>query len=254
MSLLAGGSTRGISIAAPCDGAALSLHAPEETLPWHEHGAAYVCVVLSGSFVESSGAFESRHRMGDIVLHPAGERHADRFDRTGARCLNLQVDANAVVRRDVRRASAGFRARAELLAAQSALGPAGDRLIAESALAEMLDMLFNRESPNKKSAVNRVAEALDDEPHRAWTLVELARIAGRHPTHLARAFREATGISIGEYRRRRRLVELTLSLRCTRDSLANLAQTHGYADQAHMSREFRRFAGSPPGSWRRRLR
>jgi AraC family transcriptional regulator len=79
-------------------------------------------------------------------------------------------------------------------------------------------------------------------------------LAGRHPTHLARAFREATGRSIGEYRRLRRLIALALSLRCTQEPLASLARLHGYADQAHMTREFRRVAGCSPAAWRRRLR
>ena len=252
MSVLQQGSTYGIQVTAPCGGAVLSLHAPEETLPWHEHSGAYVCVVMSGAFLESAGSRDARRRTGDIVLHPAGARHADRFGGDGGRCLNLHVSADMIARPELRRATAGIRAAAGELSVQSALGHAGDRLTAETALAEILDVLFNAKSAETRAPVSRVLEALDDDPQRAWTLTDLACLSGRHPTHLARAFREATGVSIGEYRRRRRLVELALSLRCTRKSLADLAQAHGYADQAHMTREFHRVAGCAPGAWRRR--
>lgn len=250
--------THGLRIAAPCDGAALSLHAPHDSLPQHEHPSAYVCVVLAGAFVESGLNLELERRAGDIVFHPPGERHADQFGAAGARCLNLDVH---VARPAVRRASATFRVAAQTLAEQAALGPEGDRLCAESALAEIVSELRDKlreerqVSPARgKGPVDRVAEALDDQPERPWTLEELARIANRHPTHLARAFRNTVGVSIGEYRRRKRLVALSLNLRCTSDALGDLALAHGYADQAHMTREFRRFAGCSPGAWRRHFR
>lgn len=251
--------THGISIPAPCAGAGLSLHSPGESLPWHEHAAPYLCLVLSGGFVESAPTSAGERRVGDVVFHPAGERHADRFGPNGACCLNLR--AQEVRWSGAHRASAVVRTAARSIAAQAALGPYGDTLEAESSVAEIMAELdpLSDDTPDAVTArdeapVDRVAEALDDQPERPWTLEELAGLAGRHPTHLARAFRFVAGMSIGEYRRRNRLVALSLSLRCTGVALGDLAVVHGYADQAHMTREFRRFAGCPPGAWRRRFR
>jgi AraC family transcriptional regulator len=251
--------THGISIPAPCADAGLSLHSAGQNLPWHEHAAPYVCLVLSGGFLEAAPTSADERHVGDIVFHPAGERHADRFGPQGACCLNLRVPE--LRWSGVRRASAAVRAAAGSIAAQAALGPYGDSLEAESSVAEIMAELDppSADNPNAVKAtvgapVDRVAEALDDQPEHPWTLGELARLADRHPAHLARAFRLVAGMSIGEYRRRNRLVALSLSLRCTSESLGDLAVAHGYADQAHMTREFRRFAGCPPGTWRRRLR
>lgn len=254
MSTLARGSTCGILVPSPFEDVALSLHAPDEILPTHRHRNAYVCVVLAGEFVESAGAHASRRRAGDIVFHTAGERHADRFGPRGGRCLNLHVAAGAVARPAVRRADPAVRAAAESLSVQSALGPAADRLAAECALAELQASLFEPARGEGYPPVARVIEALDDDPEREWTLAELADVAGRHPTHLARAFREKTGLTIGEYRRRRKVGALALALRWTDEPLGTLAYAHGYADQAHMTREFRRAAGCSPGAWRRRFR
>lgn len=248
--------TLGDRIGAPCNDASLSLYGPGEALEWHEHPASYVCVVMAGSFLESSHKSREERRVGDIVLHPAGQRHADCFGPYGAHCLNLRVAG--IARPAVRRASAAFRVVAQTLAAQAALGSFGDNLVAECARAELVGEIrgnlrgkADRRLARARDPVDRVAEALDDQPERSWTLAELAGLAERHPTHLVRAFRMATGMTIGEYRRRRRFVSLCLGLRRRSESLGELALAHGYADQAHMTREFRRFAGCSPGVWRR---
>jgi AraC family transcriptional regulator len=252
-------TTHGRSIPAPCAGAGLSLHSPDETLSWHEHAVPYACLVLAGDFLESAPGSDDERHAGDIVLHPAGERHADRFGPHGACCLNLRL--REVRRPGLRRASAAVRAAARSIASQAVLGPEGDSLEAETSMAEIVDELGSSHDDRRPAATGRdrrpvdlVAEALDDEPQRTWTLDELAALAGRHPTHLARSFRLMAGMSIGAYRRRNRLVALSLDLRCTSVSLSELAIAHGYADQAHMAREFRRFAGYPPGTWRQRFR
>jgi AraC-like DNA-binding protein len=197
--------------------------------------------------------------VGDVVLHPAGERHTDRFGPDGACCLNLRL--REVGAPGIRRASAAVRAAARAIAAQAVLGSDGDNLEAQSALAEIVGDLESPHCDRRPAAkkrdrrpVNLVAEALDDQPRYPWTLDELAVLADRHPTYLARAFRLVAGLSIGEYCRRNRLVALSLDLRYTSEPLGALAAAHGYADQAHMTREFRRFAGCAPGAWRRRVR
>jgi AraC family transcriptional regulator len=133
-----------------------------------------------------------------------------------------------------------------------------EALVAElAALAQGRELHIARFAQRQRGVadcVARVLQALDDAPEEHWTLDALAQIAGRHPTHLARAFRACTGISVGAYRRRRRLTRLALDLRMGRTPLSILALEHGYADQAHMSREFRAFAGVSPAVWRRQTR
>jgi AraC-like DNA-binding protein len=55
-------------------------------------------------------------------------------------------------------------------------------------------------------------------------------------------------------RARRALADGTVSGNAERGSLvADIAARHGYADQAHLSREWRRLAGCTPGEWQREV-
>jgi AraC family transcriptional regulator len=257
MTTLAYGRTFGEVFAAPAATvtATLSVHPADADTPPHAHANDYVCLVLAGRFRESSARGDFDWRPGDAVIHRGEERHQDSFGPAGARCLNLHLTGGLAAEPGGRRLDPGTRSLAEALAAEVALGrDAG--LEVEALSAELLgSLLADGEAPRDDGQwIGGVIEAIDQAPERAWRLDELAAVAGRHPTHLARAFRRRTGLSLGAWRRRRRVTELCLRLRGEDTPLADLAADLGYADQAHMSREFRALAAAAPGAWRRAAR
>ena len=98
-----------------------------------------------------------------------------------------------------------------------------------------------------------VRELLHDRSPEQVSLGELAAAVGRHPTHIARAFRKEYGVSVGEYARRLRLDWATTRLACHELPLARLAAEAGFADQSHFTRAFSRHTGLTPGRYRRLL-
>ena len=96
------------------------------------------------------------------------------------------------------------------------------------------------------------------EPHpdvaRAWALLRasggririetLAARLGCSRRHLAKRFAEEVGVPPKVAARLIRFEQVRAGL--GRASLARLAAEHGYADQAHLAREFRALAGVPP--------
>lgn len=106
---------------------------------------------------------------------------------------------------------------------------------------------------DRHSLVNRVRLSLIrrlDEPH---SLEELAREIGCSRFHLCRVFKEATGLTIGEYRHRLRLSEAVSELCGGAPDLSRLAHRLGYSSHSHFTRRFRRFYGFTPSSFRQRL-
>lgn len=123
---------------------------------------------------------------------------------------------------------------ARLLRAHAAAAPAtgGEALIrAPAAVGAVRDLL---------------AERLIEPP----SLAELAALTGHSQFSLLRAFRQATGLPPHAYlnqlrvRRARQLLDDGLPA-------AEVAVTTGFADQAHLTRHFKRVVGVPPAAYQR---
>jgi AraC family transcriptional regulator len=78
----------------------------------------------------------------------------------------------------------------------------------------------------------------------------LAASAGRHPAHLMRAFRQHVGVTVGEYARARLVARAGEELRRGK-KLSDIALAHGFADQSHFARTFKRFMNMTPDAYRK---
>jgi AraC family transcriptional regulator len=82
-------------------------------------------------------------------------------------------------------------------------------------------------------------------------ITELAATARLSKSHFSRAFKAHFGRTPQQYvldRRVARAQHLMLASECR---LCDVAQACGFADQAHLSRVFRRLVGAAPNAWRR---
>ena len=91
---------------------------------------------------------------------------------------------------------------------------------------------------------------LDD----ALPLAELARACRLSPGHFARAFRQTTGQPPHRWLMEQRIEKAKQLLVDSTLSLAEIAQTCGFADQSHFTRVFAQRVHSSPGQWRRHWR
>ena len=113
----------------------------------------------------------------------------------------------------------------------------------ESALAARL--------PRLRALHPAVAHALD-QFHRAAEVAEVVRQTGYSHRHFLSLFRDAVGLTPKRYCGVRRFRRVLARLAAEPDlALSAAAVDEGYSDQAHLTREFRRFAGVTPGAYRR---
>ena len=245
-------------------GSRLSRWAPGAAMAAHAHAAASLCFLIEGAYAEETLGRRTDHRPGDLLALPADLPHAQQISASGAVKLILAPSEAAI---DILEAEPDFAAAPALRSA--GVATLGRRLARE--LTEPDDL-----SPLVRQALEMEAAALFCRALRrerlpappAWlkaardlvakrmegpaSLEEIARAVGRHPAHLARAFRRCYGTSLGEYARRQRLEAAARLLRGS-TPLAEIALACGFHDQAHFSRSFKLAFGYSPAAWRRMM-
>jgi AraC family transcriptional regulator len=102
--------------------------------------------------------------------------------------------------------------------------------------------------------VARTVEAVCAQPHRKWTLGELARLASLSPGHLAHVFRAEMGISVYSFVVRSRLARALDAVLDTKVGLTEIAMDTGFASHSHFTAKFRAFFGCTPQELRRGVR
>jgi AraC family transcriptional regulator len=270
----------------PCVGASVTeaswpglhfgfLRAPSGDCPEHAHDQLHVVHAVRGRFLQISETSSGRRRRttiapGGSYVVAAGQRHeASWGGEIETACLHLSNDflhevasdrprAGAMAPRDGLMSDRGPAAPGYFHALRTALAHAPrSRLVAESAATLLVDALLGAERferaamPLDADSLARVADFIEASLGEDLSLRAMARVAGRSPSHFARTFRAATGVSPAAYVRARRIVRAREALQHEDVSLAELALRLGFASQAHFTTAFRLQAGMTPAAFRR---
>lgn len=125
--------------------------------------------------------------------------------------------------------------------------------------AEILQEIGEAEAASKQQArgglspwqIRKVTTHIEAHLDRSIRNEDLAKLVRLNPSHFGRAFRNSFGEPPHEYVIRRRVERAQGLMLSTDASLSAIALDCGLADQAHLSRLFRRIVGESPRAWRR---
>ena len=132
------------------------------------------------------------------------------------------------------------------------------RLETDTAMLETLRLLFERFANSQPAkdrcsdnnhAVERARRYLKERYRDAVSLEELAVAARVSPFYLVRRFRRQVGLPPHAYQLQLRLQSAKAELKSD-TSLAEIALKHGFFDQSHFHRHFKRTYGVSPGRYR----
>lgn len=97
----------------------------------------------------------------------------------------------------------------------------------------------------------KIARYIDDHIDSRIRVVELGRQVRLSASRFSKGFKVSFGQSPYEYVLARRIDAAKFLMLMTEDSLSHIAQICGLSDQAHLSKIFKRIAGTTPLKWRR---
>jgi len=237
---------------------------PRARLPLHARPVSYLSLVLAGSYLERVGRETVDCRPLSLRFHSADEEHAHVLGDSGAECLNIELDEDwteslrllTQSARPVHVASAGRLGIRFMRCLHQRTFP--DPGLADLLAADLLE-LCERQLGFERAAAGNVRirhaiEMIEDTLPLHLSLARVAAAVGLHPTHLARSFKRATGLTIGGYiRKRRRECAEALLTQCPALTISRVAAESGFSDHAHLTRTFKADLGVAPSGYRAAL-
>lgn len=229
-------------------------------LPRHSHENAHFVQVLRGTYV--TAACEDLCGPSTVIFNPPGTMHRDRFHSRDGRFFTVSLSPAIsqrmrgaspvpVMLRDPRVLRILHDARVELRDA----GEDSDLTLEGMGLELAGCSALLRDWPDSRAPrwLVHARDLLREGCSSSLTIAGIARAAGVHPVHLARAFRQYFHYAPGEYLRACRIEKARRLLAVPGLPLAELAQQVGYCDQSQLTHAFKRATGRTPGEYRRSL-
>jgi AraC-like DNA-binding protein len=232
--------------------------------PRYRHGdvepdRGYLVVVLAGSVRKSFAADTTTLSRGSLTTVPAGATHSSCFaDGTEVLAVRPVNEAGGALFGSLLARRAHYRATASTelgwrIAGELEAHDASSDIALEGLLLQLLAAVGRGVDGSMPAGTGWLTAALDvlhDRTPDHPSLSELAEMIGRHPTHLARAFRREHGVTVAEYARSLRLEWARAQIALGDAPLARIALEAGFADQSHFTRAFRGHTGITPGRYR----
>jgi AraC family transcriptional regulator len=222
-------------------------------VPEHAHDWPVLSIFVLGGYLNQT---ELGGRLIDgpsAVLYRAGSAHRNTALSVGFEQIEIEFDPEWLGRTRVPSVPvshwigghAGFLARSLAQYCSGANSTAGIR----AAICQFMWTVRGAHERSHAPWIDVVSRRLREDT--SLKVHDLARKAGRHPSWLRSAYRQAAGEGLLEAAARFRIECASRLLRETDQSYARVALEAGFCDQSHMNRSFRRIVGRLPTAVRR---
>ena len=229
----------------------------------HRH-TAHICFLAYGALEERRGGSTVWRVAPNVRVSPTGDAHACCYGNVGGRCLvieplgvlgadeDMPAPHEPTIVQDQRMVELAGRVYVEMQA-DSPHSVSG--LVIESIALEVLaqSARWERRRAERRPPLwlGRIQDYLASDLALVPELSTLAAVAGVHRVHVARAFRDHLGCTVGDFVRRLRVRRACELLTATAVPLSDVAMRAGFFDQSHMTRVVKRFLGVTPAALRR---
>ncbi len=234
-----------VALAAVGTRARLKYYPPALRQPAHLHDRAHISIIIAGTVREVSSGRDEVGFPSTLTLRPYEITHQVEFGPHGALILAIDLE-NGVTRG----AGSGWMHRAMFMAERTLLRwLLTDEMDGDADVGDYIqDLIAGIETESLRGSppswLVRAREQLMNDPASA-RIDALARAAGVHRAHFARAFQHWFRTSPSLFRRRAMLSHAIAEI-ASGENLALAAHSAGFADQSHLCRAMRGTIGVTP--------
>lgn len=231
---------------------------------WHYHEQAYFTYLLAGQLRETDRKQTHQLQTGSLLYHYREEAHCNHKADLYTRGFHLEINQNWF---------AQFDQNADQTAGSHLIRHPHQHLLFEQIYRE--SCLMDEDSPLSIDALvlqlmNHMVcplvsinqpkprwiknlQAILHEEMQVLALDDLAKIVGVHPVYLCQEFSRYFGCTMGEYRRKLKLMTALASMRNAQFSLTEIAYESGFTDQSHFCKVFKQYLGYSPLQYRKKF-
>jgi len=237
--------------------------------PRHSHDEFGIGLIVKGGQISASGRGQVTAEPGNIITVNPGEVHDGApLGDYGRHWLmvymepafldeikaDLEENGQVEFERPVfDRPDLATRFQQVFQAMRASSEPLADMTVEESLLhllAPLISWRSNRPRPEAHPSLQRVRQLICDHPAANPSLQDLAAVASASRFQTLRAFQTMTGLTPHAFILQQRADQARRLILSGNSSLADIAAACGYADQSHMTREFKRRYGLTPAAFR----
>jgi len=236
----------------------LTNHPAESKISMHAHAKPYLCLLATGTYKEES-VFTDIVTHGEVVYRRSNYEHSNRFSEKGGLCLNIEInnEEQLTVHNDIQlpdqesKQNGSVEVYNVLYALKSGLPNDILNIYCYESLIAVMNV-FN--GIGDINWVKRVKERIHDNPLATFSLDQLSGEFSLHPNYIVRKFKEVTGLKLSEYLTKTRIEHSMKQLLVSDQSMTSIALDSGFFDQSHFNRNFKKYAHTTPGRFKKHIK
>ncbi|AUP77668.1 helix-turn-helix domain-containing protein [Flavivirga eckloniae] len=211
---------------------------------FHAHSNAYLSILLSGRYSETTLDSQKIVFPSNVLYRPAHHEHKNQFITEETKCLNIEFDPRWFDKHQID----SKKIKPQIKNIQnhpSALHLLIDFLkyqkidFFEELLMQLITSGEKAISPLRKPWLGKLVRILDNEIEKNHSLLTLSERVFVHPNYMSRVFKEHFGITIGQYQMECKIKSATKKLFVERSSIAQIASECGFFDESHFIKTFK---------------
>lgn len=237
-----------------CDSMKFSqtFHGNNSRTKTHRHENQYFSMLLNGVYLEKNEISETRVLPGDALFRPEGYVHQNYFTDKDVHCFNVEFGKEWM-----RKYDSDFKFPQQMLHFKAGITPflvrmlvgfmkGGQTDLVEETVADFLLRVDEKTVKLRQPWLEKLLDILKNELEIFHSLHSLSERVAVHPIYMARAFKQNTGMTIGQYQLKMKLANAFHLLVNSSTPVSEISHLNGFYDDPHFINSFKsRYRISP---------